>query len=724
LGSVCATIVEDAERVLSQELRAMLHSTPRKGIPRDSDDGLASIELDYVSFLDISRFFRRNILIMAGCFALAVVVAIGVILTTPYKYTARAQILIDPNTTRVLRDPGGSDRSLDTAQVEGQIALLRSESLAFSVLGKLKLTEDAEFRGAGPSRTQLLLSRIRPLVDAIEDVLSLGGAPPAEAPRAPPEPESELSDVAQVRTALDVFLGGLDVRRVGTSYAIDIAYTSGDPEKAARIANGVADAYIEDQLKANSQAARQSSEWLEQRLDQLRVQLNASARQLELFRTGREFRSAQQLQYGEGKPPAPAPTPGATDIGGRDRQLAPAPRDTTPRDVAPPVDPTQGRSQITLAELEATAEGNRKIYEAYQQALTEAVQRQSFPVSNARVITSATRPLVKSAPKVRLILVFAGFAGLLIGIGAAFLRQSIDHTVRSARQIKQKIGLPCLALLPRLNLAKMSTQAGLHGWGRRSRQPRLMSRGAPPISADYNFRIAIDLPFSPFTGALKGLRTSIAHSDPHHPVRCVGITSSMPREGKSLIAGNLATLYALTSARTLIIDADIHNATASRHFAPGVSLGLLEVVTGLAELDKAIVKGSGFVPDILPIAVKESAPVSYEQLTSEKMQMLLRVLRERYDMIIVDLPPVHPIIDGVAIASLLDGALIAAQFGRTPIELLAEVASTLLTAQVNVLGVIITKADESAAAVRWRKNWGYGYYPEARGPRRKVTPAE
>jgi Mrp family chromosome partitioning ATPase len=148
-----------------------------------------------------------------------------------------------------------------------------------------------------------------------------------------------------------------------------------------------------------------------------------------------------------------------------------------------------------------------------------------------------------------------------------------------------------------------------------------------------------------------------------------------------------------------------------------VAAGLLEVVTGMAELDRAIVKGTGFVPDILPIAVKETAPVSYEQLASEKMQTLLHVLRERYDMIIVDLPPVHPIVDGVAIGALLDGVVVVAEWGRAPVELVAEVRSTLYTAQVNVLGVVITKADASAATVRWRKDWGYGYYPSARVPR-------
>ncbi len=112
--------------------------------------------------------------------------------------------------------------------------------------------------------------------------------------------------------------------------------------------------------------------------------------------------------------------------------------------------------------------------------------------------------------------------------------------------------------------------------------------------------------------------------------------------------------------------------------------------------------------------MKESAPVSYEQLASEKMQALLHALRDRYDMVIMDLPPVHPIVDSVAIAALLDGVVLAVEWGRTPIELAAEVRSILYTAQANVLGVVITKADASSTAVRWRKDWGYGYYPTAR----------
>jgi capsular exopolysaccharide synthesis family protein len=677
----------------------MLHSTPRSSFPRERDNDVPFREPDYISFIDISRFFRRYFFTISGCFLLLVAAAVFFIYTAQHKFTARAQILIDPYTTQILRDPtAGSDRSLDTAQVEGQIAVLRSETLAFSVIERLKLTADSEFRAAPQSNSRRMMDRIKALIGY--------GEPASTAPPPPPTEHERL------RTALDVFEGNLDVRRVGPSYAIDVAYTSTDPDKAALIANAVADSYIQDQLKAMSRAAQQSSEWLEARLTQLRTQLNASARQLELFKSGRDFRIPGQRQDVEGRDAPAAPQPGASDIGARDKPASGGHRDTDMRD------PAAVRGEITLAELESTTESYRKTYEAYQQAFTEAVQRQSFPLSNTRVITAAAKPLGKSSPRGRLILAFAGLAGLLLGVGIAFLRQSMDHTIRSARQVAAKIGVPCLALLPRLGksrrLARPAPPAGSQGGKQANKKGAFSS--APPgkpgeLPPHYDFRLAIDVPFSPFTSGLKTLRTAIANADPRHPVRCVGITSGMPREGKSMIAGNLATLYALSPGRTLIIDADIHNSTVSRYFAPGMPVGLLEVVTGVADLDKAIVKGSGFVPDILPIAVKESAPVSYEQLISEKMETLLRTLRERYEMIIVDLPPVHPIIDGVAIASLLDGVVIAAEWGRTPLELLAEVTATLHTARVNLLGVVITKADASAATIRWRKDWGYGYYP-------------
>lgn len=299
-------------------------------------------------------------------------------------------------------------------------------------------------------------------------------------------------------------------------------------------------------------------------------------------------------------------------------------------------------------------------------------------------------------------LLLGGLVGTLLGFAIAFLRHNFDNSVRSSKQIRERIGLPSLALIPRLEQQPAGFLARL-------------GLNFEPEERPRNFRVVIDAPFSPFSGALKTLKNGILNADHRRQLRCIGVTSVLPNEGKSTIIGNLATLFATTTGRTLIIDADVHNRTISQHFAPTAHMGLLEVVNGAVPYEDAIVRSGGLAPDILPIAAKE-APVSYDMLASQNMQELLRILSSQYEIILVDLPPVNPIVDGVAIASLLDGVVLVAEWGSTPLEMVGEVANTLYTAQANILGVAITKADADISTVRWRKHWGYGYYQQHRGP--------
>jgi Mrp family chromosome partitioning ATPase len=92
------------------------------------------------------------------------------------------------------------------------------------------------------------------------------------------------------------------------------------------------------------------------------------------------------------------------------------------------------------------------------------------------------------------------------------------------------------------------------------------------------------------------------------------------------------------------------------------------------------------------------------------MQALLHNLRDHYDMIVVDLPPINPIVDSAAIGALLDGVVVVAECGKTPIDIVSDVGNVLYMAQVNLLGVVVNKVDKAMATVRWRKHWGYGYY--------------
>lgn len=328
---------------------------------------------EYIGYGDIARFVRRSVLTLVSSVAISLMAGFAYVLTTPPTFTARAQLLIDPQIHQPLQDPTAYvNFSLDNPQVESQIAVLRSEKIAHTVIEKLDLSNDPELLGMNGSG----------LIPASDD----------------PAIEYERS-----RVGIAAFQGALDVRRVATSYAIDISFSSRDPEKAARIANALAEAYVQDQLSTRADAARQGSEWLEGRIDGLRQLMNEAALKVQQFKVKRDYRVIGPRAQGEG---------GAPSADG-------------PRDAAAPE--AEARAARTLEELESTAAAYRKIFESYLQAYTESVQRQSFPVANARVITPATRPLAKSHPKTTLLLALAGLVGVLAGAGIALVRHNLGH---------------------------------------------------------------------------------------------------------------------------------------------------------------------------------------------------------------------------------------------------------------------------------------------------------
>ena len=544
-------------------------------------------------------------------------------------FTAKAQLLIDSKIPSTLREQTDGAFSLDTPQVESQMALLRSEQIAEKIVKELDLVNDPDFK-MGPE--------------------SVGLRAKLKFWRAPPAPPFEFE---QIRHAIGVLQAGMDVRRVGVSYAIDITFSSRDAEKAALIANEFAERFLQDQLSTRAQAARQGSEWLEERIDELRKQMNTAALTVQEFKAKRDYRI----------------------LGRRDRNS----------DADNPAPSAEGSGAVgernTLEELESRAHTYRKIYESYLQAYAESVQRQSYPVANARLITKATRPLGKSHPKTTLILALGLAAGTLVGCGVAFVRHTFDWSVHSPRQIREEVGLECLGQIARHETKSRSRMRGR--FARTRSGPRLFE--------------VIEAPFSRFSESMKSVKTALGLAGKERPLRRLGITSTLPQEGKSMVAANLAALYSLSGARTLIIDADLRNPTISQGLGPRFSVGLVEALTGEAPLGDCIVPGKNGGPDLLPIIAGRPILNSGDVLGSENMNQLLQQLPSHYDMVIVDLPPIKPVTDGLAISSLLDGVIMAAEWGTTPLPLLAEAVHALRMAQVNILGAVLTKVDNPAS---------------------------
>lgn len=368
----------------------------------------ASAGQEFIGLSDITGFLRRYIGTIVACLAAAFLVVGFYILTTDPTFTASAQILIEPKLPQHLQEGGEVNLSLDTAQVESQIAVMESEKIAAMVLDQLKLVDDPKFNRP---QVPILLERFRRIGAVLLDASGLRKSARFTSlweyfGIGVPETPATLTEYQKARRTMSIFSNGLDIRRIGVSYAIDISFTSPDPEGAARIANATADAFVREQIETKADAAKEGGVWLETRLQQLRTQMNEAMAKAQEFRSRHDYSVGDEAKREDGAGAVP-----------------------------------------TLEELEVTAETYQKMYESFLQAYTNSVSQQSYPVADARVITAATAPLYPSAPKPKLMLAFAAAAGLILGIGLSFVRHTFDWTIRSPRHIRD-LGVECVGELP------------------------------------------------------------------------------------------------------------------------------------------------------------------------------------------------------------------------------------------------------------------------------------
>jgi Mrp family chromosome partitioning ATPase len=383
---------------------------------------------------------------------------------------------------------------------------------------------------------------------------------------------------------------------------------------AADVANATAESFVREQIETKAAQARQGGEWLEQRMGEMRDKMNTATQ------IAQEFRSRHDYSV---RPP------GASLING---QIVFD-------------DDAETANEPTLEELEVTADTYREMYESFLLAFTNNLSQQSYPVADARVITAATRPLQPSYPRKKLVLAFGMFAGLVAGVGQAFIRNAIDQTIRSPRQIQEKIGQKCLAALPPLGT-----------W-----------RGGTWLPDE----VAVS-PQSRFSESLRRARFAIVREGALDPVRLIGVSSAVPDEGKCTIASNLAVLYAMSGRRTLLVDADTDYSLLTRRLIDARAQG--ERASG-AEILTGVLRDVDFLPSS---ALKGMPPTSLTNF-------------DAYDVVVVDLPPLAAGFERLSVCSGLDGVLLVTEWGRSTVEGTRELASAIQAHNASVFGVILTR---------------------------------
>lgn len=572
-----------------------------------------STQWSIAAILDVLRW-RKWLIIWPVVIAAAL--SLLYIAITPPLFTASTVLVTD---TKRSPSEGQPDNGVDMIVVESQGEVLQSDKIALAVIDKLKLYDDPEF--VGPS----LRGRI---------MATLMGRQP--------KPKS-LEIRRQI--AAGRFKNALNVKRAGRSYVSDISFTSLEPDKAATIANAIAEAYIADQLSANLQIAQRSSEWIENRIRQLREQADAATRAVA------DFKAKNSI------------------TGDSDRSYADSPGETPPTPV-----------EKQLRELEATAQSEKTIYETFMNRYTQnaQIQQQSFPVTEARVLAEAVPPLSKSEPKSSLILLLAVCAGGTVGVIAAFTREALQRPIRTPRQLESELGLRVLGVVPSV-----------------ARRRSLLSRATPLSLVEENRSsfLGSSRPHTVAGEAIRGIKVALdrAAGGDQGQGRLVGISSPRQGAGKTTIAYNLAVLSARSGRRTLLIDADLRRPTLTRSLAPNHPQGLAALLEGKAEFAECVTEPMPYLHFLGDMSGDgETHPA--ELLSSTAMTAVLARLRQMYDYVIIDLPPLLDHVDVRAAASLINAFIIVTEWKKTCLDDLdTALASSDLVVE-RLVGVTINKA--------------------------------
>jgi len=340
-------------------------------------------------------------------------------------------------------------------------------------------------------------------------------------------------------------------------------------------------------------------------------------------------------------------------------------------------------SQVQLRELEREAETYKNLYQTFLQRYQEAIQQQSFPITEARIISQPKVKNQPSAPKKPLVLALSLILGLAFGSGVGAFREFRDRFFRTGDQIRHELDLEFLGTVPlseaknvRMNKAALA-----------SLQARVVAKQNSIAS------YVLDHPLSSFAETMRSTKIAIDISIGAKKPKIIGLVSVLPGEGKSTVSINFAELLANQGSRVLLIDADLRNPGATRQLAQHADVGILEVLQHGTHLSDVMMVSEKTKLAFLPAVVKHRIPYSSELLASEAMDRLLQQASELFDYVVVDLPPLAPVVDARAISPKLDAYLFVVEWGRTSRKVVRNTLHANGVVAAKCVGVILNKVD-------------------------------
>jgi len=710
-----------------------------------------------VTFADALGVVRRQVWVVLTCAIIGVVLGAGFLVVFKPNFTAISTLLIDTRNFQLGQSTIGQVSYDSSAAIESQLELIKSENFALAVIQKLGLTKDPEFVGSGRGWKSTLLGFF----------FSQPANPPT-------------SDELTAR-ALSVFAKSLIVKRIGNTYAIDIAFDSKYADRAATISNAIADAYIGQQLNTQYNAMRQASDWLESRIQDLRDKSAAGQESVVEYKSQHKIidlgggRLADEQRLTEVNSQLTAARSEAATAKARlsqwdviTRQDASDPVLNAPVSEIVKKDDTvsklrtkyqelasqeeefsakfghdhlvvvnlrkqmqqirssilsefqrlraslnsdyqlaqqheaeirsqlseavsqsdaANRAQVALRQLEVSAQTYQGLYDTFLHRYTDALQQQTSPIAEATVITRASPPSQRNFKKALILAaVFPGL-GLAFGCGIALMRELLNRVFWTSRSVEASLHMPCFAMIPKITKRRQLPQS-LRPGKDTSPDLRTIVRGDRGVSW-----IVVDNPLTRFTEAFRSIKLAIDLNSAMRANKVVGFTSALSDEGKSTTALAYALHVARTGSRVILVDGDIRNPSLTNSIAPHATIGMMELLHGKATLEEVVCKDPATNLEFIPVVLKEQLAESYEVLASDSMAWLFDELRERYDVVVVDLSPLAPVIDTSATTHLIGSYVFVIEWGATKVDIVEHALRSAPQVHELVIGAILNKAD-------------------------------
>ena len=722
---------------------------------------------------------RRKALIVGSGLVAVVLMALVIAQATP-MYKASSRIMLDTRTFKVVSTEAalsGVD-TLNIGAIQSELEVIQSEFLIGRVVDRLGLASNPDFNGTRPPG--FLDTALEPVRELWRSGISslLAPAPPPQPQTAQPKPARvEDSDPGR-RAAIGAVAGHLSVTLLGRTFVILVTVESTDGTMSARIANAIAEVYLADQVDNKNEANRRATEWLEERLAELRRNLQVAEESVATYRRDKGL---------AGSPEGSMSAQTLTDLNSKylgakmkriekeGRLVALSKASLNPNELANisevaangslsalrtqeaelnrkinemssqfgPAYPklvqaraelaalkdrfNQATQSITLAiraeldaakseeeelktqldrasvlagatsqyeaelkQLEREAQSNRALYESFLNRFKELREQQDIQRPDARILAYAWPSGSPSSPQYKTGLFAAFLVGCLLGMAGAIAAEKLDRVFRSASQVEKATGVAVLGMVPLVRNA-IGQRASIVGQ-------------------------ILDKTTSSAAEAMRAVFTAISLSNLDRPARVIAVTSSTPGEGKTTFAAALGGLLTKMNAsrRVLLVDLDLRQAKLA------VALGLNdrggtidEYLMGTKTLDQCIQRQAMSGVDY--ICASPNTPNAPEILESHAMKAALATFSERYDLVILDSPPVMAVSDARIISQLADYTIFIVHWARTPRDVVKTAVSALLNVTDRV-GIVINKVNLAKHALYEYGDYGdyysryHGYY--------------